>query len=94
LLIHSGIKPHVCPVSSCGKKFSEKGNMKSHYKTHLKNFKQEFQITRTEINILSSSEFSKDVNTGKKVLKLEIKTLIYDNESDFVIEDVDFILNI
>jgi len=32
---HTGEKPHACPFLGCDKKFSEKGNMKTHFKTHV-----------------------------------------------------------
>ena len=32
---HTGEKPHKCPIKGCTKKFSEKGNMKTHLRTHL-----------------------------------------------------------
>ena len=35
-MVHTGEKPHMCPYVGCEKRFSEKGNMKTHYKTHLK----------------------------------------------------------
>jgi uncharacterized Zn-finger protein len=33
--IHTGIKPYNCPYPSCGKAFTEKGNMKTHFKIHV-----------------------------------------------------------
>jgi uncharacterized Zn-finger protein len=33
---HTGEKPYVCAYDGCGKKFSEKGNMKTHLKIHSK----------------------------------------------------------
>lgn len=39
-LIHLGIKPHTCPEENCGRSFTEKSNMKKHFKIHVKiNFK-------------------------------------------------------
>lgn len=32
---HTGERPHSCPVAGCLKKFTEKGNMKTHLKTHV-----------------------------------------------------------
>lgn len=34
-MTHTGEKPHVCSYNGCGKRFSEKGNMKTHLKTHV-----------------------------------------------------------
>lgn len=34
-MTHSGEKPHTCPYSGCLKRFSEKGNMRTHLKTHV-----------------------------------------------------------
>jgi hypothetical protein len=31
---HLGLKPFECPYPMCFKKFTEKGNMKTHLKTH------------------------------------------------------------
>lgn len=36
LRLHSGVKDHVCPEKSCGKRFGRKDNMRQHYKIHLK----------------------------------------------------------
>jgi len=33
---HTGLKPHKCPYLSCGRKFSERGNMKTHMKIHYR----------------------------------------------------------
>jgi len=33
--IHSGKRPFACPFPECGKSFVEKGNMKTHFKTHV-----------------------------------------------------------
>ncbi len=35
-MIHTGEKPYECPFKECHKRFTEKGNMKTHYKTHVK----------------------------------------------------------
>jgi len=32
---HQGDKPHKCPFPYCNKSFTERGNMKTHYKNHL-----------------------------------------------------------
>lgn len=32
---HQGSKPHKCPFPNCNKFFTERGNMKTHYKNHL-----------------------------------------------------------
>jgi hypothetical protein len=32
---HTGEKPHECPYPGCFKRFSEKGNMRTHIKTHV-----------------------------------------------------------
>lgn len=37
LRLHSGVKNHICPEKSCGKRFGRKDNMRQHYKTHQKN---------------------------------------------------------
>jgi uncharacterized Zn-finger protein len=44
MMIHTGEKPHECEYPGCGKKFSEKGNMKTHMKTHCKQQKNEFNV--------------------------------------------------
>lgn len=36
LRLHSGVKDHVCPEESCGKRFGRKDNMRQHYKIHLR----------------------------------------------------------
>lgn len=36
LRLHSGVKEHVCPEESCGKRFGRKDNMRQHYKIHLR----------------------------------------------------------
>jgi hypothetical protein len=36
MLTHSGEKPHPCTFQGCDKRFSEKGNMRTHLKTHIK----------------------------------------------------------
>ncbi len=35
MMIHTGDKPYECPYKDCYRKFTEKGNMKTHYKTHV-----------------------------------------------------------
>lgn len=35
---HTGEKPHKCQYDGCKKRFSEKGNMKTHLRTHVNNF--------------------------------------------------------
>jgi uncharacterized Zn-finger protein len=32
---HTGEKPYLCPFPGCEKKFTEKGNMKTHFKIHV-----------------------------------------------------------
>lgn len=34
-MTHTGERPFVCPYSNCGKRFTEKGNMKTHIKVHV-----------------------------------------------------------
>jgi uncharacterized Zn-finger protein len=36
--IHMGIRPYNCPYPGCGKSFVEKGNMKAHFKVHVRFF--------------------------------------------------------
>ena len=35
MMTHSGERPYVCPYPCCGKRFTEKGNMKTHTKIHV-----------------------------------------------------------
>lgn len=61
IMIHTGEKPHLCPFPGCGKRFSEKGNMKTHAKTHSKaNSKKKCSYTeimdKLEFSIKSSSD--------------------------------------
>jgi hypothetical protein len=41
-MTHTGEKPHKCTYPGCNKRFSEKGNMKTHFKTHVKKSKKKF----------------------------------------------------
>jgi uncharacterized Zn-finger protein len=34
--IHAGKKPYMCPYPECGRFFVEKGNMKTHFKVHVR----------------------------------------------------------
>lgn len=35
---HTGEKPHSCTFPDCERKFTERGNMKTHMKTHVNFF--------------------------------------------------------
>jgi uncharacterized Zn-finger protein len=37
ILIHTGEKPHKCPYEDCGKAFTERSNMKKHFRIHERN---------------------------------------------------------
>lgn len=37
-LTHTGIKPFMCEDKNCDRRFTSKGNMKSHLKVHFKNY--------------------------------------------------------
>jgi uncharacterized Zn-finger protein len=43
-MTHTGEKPHKCTYPGCNKRFSEKGNMKTHFKTHVKILKIKIKI--------------------------------------------------
>jgi len=50
--VHTGEKPHQCPHPNCQKRFTEKGNMKIHYKNHFKSEQQGLEkkkLTRRKI---------------------------------------------
>lgn len=61
--IHLDLKPHKCPYPNCGKEFKEKGNLKSHFRIHVKlflNFKEDFinyldKIDKNHYNIIKTS---------------------------------------
>lgn len=47
--IHTGQKPHLCPLSSCGKPFNAKSNMLRHYKIHFKIAAGEYLLPSSEV---------------------------------------------
>jgi len=55
---HTHEKPYLCPQENCGKKFIEKGNMKTHYKRHFSKNKNSEKIVLSLFDNFSSS--SKD----------------------------------
>ncbi|KAI8356651.1 hypothetical protein BD560DRAFT_406505 [Blakeslea trispora] len=44
ILSHTGEKPHICPHSGCGKRFSVQSNMRRHLKVHYCNAPSAFQL--------------------------------------------------
>jgi hypothetical protein len=63
-------KQHQCPVVTCGKRFREKGNMKNHYKLHVRITLTQLIKTNIfnpeEMKIEQSQHFSIDSNDLRK----------------------------
>jgi uncharacterized Zn-finger protein len=77
-MIHTGEKPYQCAFEGCNKKFVEKGNMKTHYKTHIKTTKQEFQITHCEVIIPQGKSDNSSTDNG-----MDASTDLYMNKLFF-----------
>ena len=46
---HTGEKPYICPYQGCEKRFTEKGNMKTHLKIHVYLFKQRIVLKKYKL---------------------------------------------
>ncbi len=68
MMIHTGEKPFVGLYPGCEKRFSEKGNMKTHYRTHLKK-KNEHDLDRDINSGLTLNRCEAFSFIGKKKLK-------------------------
>ena len=55
----------MCPFDNCGKSFSEKGNMKSHYKKHLLRRSKTITVSQPKIQT-DFSENSNSLSTNDK----------------------------
>lgn len=65
--IHCGKKPFICEYPDCGKRFSEKGNMKTHLKTHMKKNLGEFSINENlnqNCNLINQNIQEKSFNVN------------------------------
>jgi uncharacterized Zn-finger protein len=83
---HTGEKPFKCPYHGCFKVFSEKGNMKSHFKKHI-NEKYVNDIS-TEKNIIDNYNIlDSDVSNCNKVNIDSTEGLTEEAKNDFVPTD-------
>jgi uncharacterized Zn-finger protein len=48
---HTGEKPFICQVNGCEKKFTEKGNMKTHAKKHLASVSKSYFNNRSTFSL-------------------------------------------
>ena len=60
--IYTGNKMYVCEIKGCGKKFYEKGNMKMHYKRHLKKLEKINNKNNDNININNNNNKNNNNN--------------------------------
>lgn len=82
---HTGEKPFACPYGNCKKKFSQKGNLKTHIKNHsiietkgvqYKNMRNSFEVnlqTLPGFEVFSCSE----VRSVESIKKDKLDTIAY-----------------
>jgi uncharacterized Zn-finger protein len=62
---HTGEQPYACSYQLCGRKFSDRGNMKAHYKKH---FKEDTKSSISSVkSTLKNSENFNNVNLNFSV---------------------------
>ena len=62
---HLAVKPYKCTFTGCNRRFTEKGNMQVHLKTHYKELKRNRQEIENDINVQTENDKQiKDSNSN------------------------------
>jgi uncharacterized Zn-finger protein len=83
--IHSENKPYACSYEGCGKKFVEKGNMKTHFQRHYINHKQSEEKVLNFIEENTRSIPSKDETICSKMKSEDKSTYSTKSTSNFIL---------
>jgi uncharacterized Zn-finger protein len=71
---HSGERPYSCMFEGCGKSFSDRGNMKMHFKIHFKKINSS-ELEEDHQNELSNPEIEENpqISEVNNITKLSIE---------------------